>query len=274
MNDGNQFQPPYTGMLTSTDQGQMYMGMPRTMFEFADWCLRKLGGDNMFGHPIGGIINIDITPQQVIDRIQEAVFKFNREHYNGYREVSLILPLKHDQTTYTLPKEIINVLYYLKLDDKTTMFSFDYQMRQSMGMNYGKLGGFDLVTVELAYEWLKLIEMKVGKKFNYTFNELTHELNLLTPIENLDGSVALICYMLEDVVDHPDVWQDIWLRKYAFALIKQQWGQNLGKFGSVNLPGGVTLRGTEIWTEATTNIEALEKELEDKYSYPPMFFYG
>lgn len=263
----------YGGMPVTTVE-DMYAGMPTTMLEFADWCLRKLGGDNMFGHPIGGMIEINITPQQVIDRIKEAVFKFNREHFNGYREVSLILPLSKDETKYKLPKEIINVLYYLKLEDKTTMFSFDYQMRQSMGMNYGKLGGFDLVTVELAYEWLKLIDMKVGKKFNYTFNELTHELNLLTPIENLSGTVALICYMLEDVSGQQDVWQDIWLRKYTVALLKQQWGQNIRKFDSVNLPGGVTLTGQQMWQEATDEIKELEEELETKYSYPPMFFYG
>lgn len=252
----------------------MTMERPQTMFELADWCIRKLGGDNMFQRPVGGSIYINVTRQQVLDRITEAVFRFNNEHFNGYREVGLILPLVNTQTKYVLPNEIISVLYYLKLNDKSTMFSFDYQFMQSMGMNWGKMGGFDLVTVELVYEYLKMVDMMVGKKFNYTFNPLTHELNMLTPIENSEGSVALVCYMLEDVEAHPDLWQDIWLREYTFNLIKQQWGSNITKFGSVNLPAGMTLNGDAIYQQATERLKELEDELETKYSNPPMFFFG
>jgi len=251
----------------------MSMEEPKSMYELIDWCIRKLGGDNIFGRPVGGIITIDVTPQQVLDRAREAIYRFNQEHYNGYREVGFILPLKHNITKYELPKEIINVLWYLNLDDKSTMFSFDYQMRQSMGMNYGKMGGFDIVTVELVYEWLKLVDMKIGKKFNYTFNPLTHEINLLTPLSG-DGSVALVCYMLEDVDLYEDLFQDIWLRHYMTALIKQQWGENLKKFDGVNLPGGARLTGQQIWQEATDRIKELEEELENKWSFPPQFFVG
>mgnify|MGYP000844250752 FL=1 len=253
------------------------MGMehPQTMFELGDWCLRKLGGDNIFQRPVGGIQYINITKQQVIDRLKEAVFRFNNEHFNGYREVGLILNLEQGKSSYELPHEITSVLYYLKLNDKSTMFSFDYQMRQSMGMNWGKLGGFDLVTVELAYEWLKMVDMMVGKKFNYTFNQLTHEFNLLTPIDSFDGaSIALVCYMQEDTEKYPDVWGDVWLREYSFQLIKQQYAQNLKKFDNVNLPGGITLTAGQMWQEATDRLKELEEQLETKYSFPPMFFVG
>lgn len=260
----------------------MSMESPATMFELGDWCLRKLGGDNIFGRPVGGIQYINITKQQVIDRLKEAVYKFNKEHFNGYREVGLILHLEYGKTTYQLPREIISVLHYLKLNDKSTMFSFDYQMRQSMGMNWGKLGGFDLVTVELAYEWLKMVDMMVGKKFNFTFNQLTHEFNLLTPTESTvdssvgetAGTVALICYQEEDVEQHPDVWNDVWLKRYSYALIKQQYAQNLSKFDNVNLPAGVSLTAGQILSEVSQEIEKLEEELEKKYSFPPMFFVG
>ena len=251
----------------------MSMERPQTMYELIDWCIRKLGGDNMFGRPVGGIIEVDITQQQAIDRANEAIYRFNQEHYNGYREVGLVLDTVEGQTEYDMPNEIINVLHYLPLNDKSSMFSFDYQMRQSMAMNFGKLGGFDLVSVELTYQWLKLMEMKIGDKKNFTFNPLTHKLNLLTPQE-VDGKLALICYMLEDVELHQDVWQDQWFKSYLFALIKKQWGENLKLFGNVNLPAGATLEGQTIWQEAVDDIEKLEEELETKYSFPPMFFVG
>jgi hypothetical protein len=40
------------------------------------------------------------------------------------------------------------------------------------------------------------------------------------------------------------------LKKYATALIKRQWGNNLKKFGGIQMPGGVTLNGKEIYDEA------------------------
>ena len=59
-----------------------------------------------------------------------------------------------------------------------------------------------------------------------------------------------------------DVWGDRFLKKYAYALIKMQWGNNLKKFAGVQLPGGVTLNGKEIYDEAVEEIAKLEEEMQ------------
>lgn len=58
-----------------------------------------------------------------------------------------------------------------------------------------------------------------------------------------------------------DVWNDRFLKKYATALIKLQWGNNLSKFSGIQMPGGVTLDGVRIMTEAHEEIEKIEEEL-------------
>ena len=58
-----------------------------------------------------------------------------------------------------------------------------------------------------------------------------------------------------------DVWNDRFLKKYATALIKLQWGNNLSKFAGIQMPGGVTLDGVRIMTEAREEIEKLEEEM-------------
>jgi hypothetical protein len=58
-----------------------------------------------------------------------------------------------------------------------------------------------------------------------------------------------------------DVWNDRFLKKYATALIKLQWGNNLSKFSGIQMPGGVTLDGVRIATEAHEEIEKIEEEL-------------
>ena len=45
-------------------------------------------------------------------------------------------------------------------------------------------------------------------------------------------------------------------------MIKKQWGNNLKKFAGVQLPGGVTLNGKEIYDEAIEELAKLEEEMQ------------
>jgi hypothetical protein len=71
-----------------------------------------------------------------------------------------------------------------------------------------------------------------------------------------------------------DVWDDRLLKKYATALIKKQWGNNLKKFGGVALPGGVTLNGKEIYDEAAEEIKEIEEDMFNFNSLPSEIFTG
>jgi hypothetical protein len=71
-----------------------------------------------------------------------------------------------------------------------------------------------------------------------------------------------------------DVWKDRFLKKYATALIKRQWGNNLKKFGGIQMPGGVTLNGKEIYDEAVEEIKELEDDLISTNVLPGDMFIG
>lgn len=58
-----------------------------------------------------------------------------------------------------------------------------------------------------------------------------------------------------------DVWGDRFLKSYATAKIKYQWGSNLSKFAGIQMPGGVTLDGPRIMEESRAEIEKLEEEM-------------
>ena len=62
--------------------------------------------------------------------------------------------------------------------------------------------------------------------------------------------------------------------RYTTALIKQQWGANLIKFEGMQLPGGVTLNGRQIYDDAVTEINSIEEEMQLKYEMPPEFYMG
>jgi hypothetical protein len=60
---------------------------------------------------------------------------------------------------------------------------------------------------------------------------------------------------------YSDIWNDRFLKQYATALIKYQWGSNLSKFAGIQLPGGVTLDGPRIMQEAQAEIDKLEEQI-------------
>jgi hypothetical protein len=49
---------------------------------------------------------------------------------------------------------------------------------------------------------------------------------------------------------------------------------NLSKFGGVDLPGGVTLDGRAILSEANQEVKDLEIEVQDTYQEPVSFIVG
>jgi hypothetical protein len=88
---------------------------------------------------------------------------------------------------------------------------------------------------------------------------------------NLSASVA------NTTVTKPgisDVWDDRMLKKYATALLKKQWGENMKKFGGIQMPGGVTLNGKEIWDEAVEEIKEIEEDMFNFNSLPSEIFTG
>jgi len=71
-----------------------------------------------------------------------------------------------------------------------------------------------------------------------------------------------------------DVWDDRFLKRYATALIKYQWGSNLSKFAGVQMPGGVTLDGPRIMEEAQKEIDKIEEEMQSYNVLPSDFIMG
>ncbi|MCK9369364.1 hypothetical protein M0R04_05445 [Candidatus Dojkabacteria bacterium] len=71
-----------------------------------------------------------------------------------------------------------------------------------------------------------------------------------------------------------DVWNDRFLKQYATAKIKYQWGTNLSKFAGVQLPGGVTLDGPRIMQEAQLEIDKIEEEMQIYNVLPNEIFVG
>ena len=90
----------------------------------------------------------------------------------------------------------------------------------------------------------------------------------------VDEYIIIEGWIIVDPDTYNKVYDDRMLKKLATAYIKRQWGNNMKKFDRMQLPGGVTMKGQEIFDEAVNEIAATEKEIRETYEQPPIFLVG
>ena len=89
-----------------------------------------------------------------------------------------------------------------------------------------------------------------------------------------DAFLVVECYRIIDPDTFTDVYNDYFLKRYATALIKRQWGTNLLKFEGMVMPGGVTFNGRQLFDDANEEIERLEEEARLNWEQPIDFMTG
>ena len=116
----------------------------------------------------------------------------------------------------------------------------------------------------------------VGEKpirFNTLSNRLYIDMDWNEDIDD-DEYLIIECYRQIDPTQHRRMFDDIMLKRYATALIKRQWGQNLSKFNGTAMLGGVTLNGPELFSTAISEQQKLEEEIRLNFEEPPHIMQG
>ena len=154
------------------------------------------------------------------------------------------------------------------------LFDLQYQFRQNDLYN---LMGADMIYYSMVQSHLQTLEELLISDRQIRFNRKTDRLYIDTDWDktfNPGDYVIAEAYAILDPEQYTEVYDDMWLKKYATALIKRQWGENMKKFGGIQMPGGVTLNGDKIFEEAVTEINAIEDEMQSRYELPPSFYVG
>ncbi len=139
-------------------------------------------------------------------------------------------------------------------------------------------GNFDMTNYYMIRQYFETLDMVVntGMLVEYRWNQRQDKLFLdIDPSKVVEGNYLLIdCYRALDPTEYTQVYNDRWLKKYIPALIKRQWGQNLIKFQGVQLPGGVSLNGEKIFSDAEKEIAMILAEGKDQFELPAMDMIG
>lgn len=271
------------------------MAIPSTKSTFKEYCLRALGKP---------VIEINVDPDQVDDRIDEGLQYFAQYHYDGIERMFLKHKITAAEiaraatnatTTATdtadnsitanwlegkgfipIPSPVVSIVQVFPFDNSATnnMFDMRYQLRLNDLYDFSSTS---LVHYEMTMSHLDhLSHLLVGEKplrFNQHQNRLYIDMDWANDVAE-DDFIVIECFRKVDPDTYTDIWDDIFLKKYCTQLIKRQWGANLSKFQGIQMLGGVQMNGEQIYQQATEEIQKLEEQIQLAYELPPMHQIG
>ena len=183
---------------------------------------------------------------------------------------------EENQNYLVIPDSVLSVINIFPLSDRANLNMFDvrYQLRLNDLYDFSSTS---IVHYELTMRHLDFLDhILVGEK-PIRFNTLSNRLYIdMDWAEDIDADEYLIieCYRQLDPTQHTRMFDDIMLKRYATALIKRQWGQNLSKFNGTAMLGGVTLNGPELFSTAISEQQKLEEEIRLNFEEPPHIMQG
>lgn len=248
------------------------MARPNSRATLIDYCLRRLGAP---------VIEINVDDDQIEDRIDDALQFYQEYHSDAIQRTYL----KHQITE----EDIVN--QYIPITDATVfvtrvlpisstlsssnMFSAKYQMFLNDLYNLNYMGSMTNYVQTMQY--MSMIDTVIsGGEEITSYNRHLNRLYLRMDWTDVTVGQYIVVegYQIVNPDTFTDVYDDMFVKQYATALIKQQWGANLIKFEGMQLPGGVTINARQIFDDATAEITAIREQMQLNYEAPPMFFVG
>lgn len=267
------------------------MAQPASRTELKDYCLRQLGAP---------VLEINVDDDQVEDAIDDALQYYRERHYDGVEKMYL----KHKITSadvikfgsqkqtesidgsiwersdnyISIPPHVMGITKVFGLASnaiRNNLFGIEYQIFLNDLYAFGSL---DMLNYFMVKQWLETIDMVLnnGSFVEFRFNQRQDRLYLDIDDTMLTEDLYLIieCYRALEPTTFIQVYNDPFVKKYTTALIKKQWGQNLIKFNGVQLPGGVSLNGRQLYEDAVAEISSLMEASSSTYELPPMDMIG
>ena len=249
----------------------MSLNKPASKEELKEFCLRQLG------YPV---IQINVDDEQVNDAVELALQYWQEFHFDGVERTYL----KHQMTSQDIANQYVqlgdNVISAVRIfpvggtNQSMTFFDLRYQLRLN---DLWDLSSTSYVNYALTMQHLRTLDMIFSGETPVRFNRVNERLYIdwdwATDIHEGQWIVVEASIVL-DPDQYSKAWNDRTLKKLATAYIKRQWGNNMKKFGGMQLPGGVTMNGQQIFEEATNEIKEIEQYIENTYQAPPQFLVG
>lgn len=276
------------------------MAKPTSREEFIDYCLRRLGAP---------VLEINIDVDQLDDIVDDAIQFYQEYHFDGIERMYL----KHqftaedverfqetneltntsapDESNWENRKNFIEVPDHVIGIQKVFGVTSNLSANEMWGLSnqYFLLdifsfssgytfGNFDMSYYYMIKQYFETLDMVVntGGLVEYRFNKRQDRLYIdIDRKRVIEGKYLVIdCWRALDPQEWSQIYNDSFLKRYTTALIKRQWGQNMIKYNNIQLPGGVTLNGRQLWEDGDNEVKELEAKMLSDYSTMPMDMIG
>ena len=273
------------------------MATPSTKATLKSYCLRALGF---------GVIDINVSDDQADDRLDEALQYFAQYHYDGIEKMYLKHLITSDDVTRArsdasttatdtadssitatwkegknfipVPSSVVSVVQvftFTYTGAGSNMFDIRYQLRLNDLFDFSSTS---VIQYQMTMDNIDLLEhILVGEtpiRFNQHQNRLYVDMDWENDVTADVDYMIIECYRKLDPTTYTDVYDDIYLKRYATTLIKKQWGANLSKFKGVTMLGGVEMDGETLYTQALEEQNKLEEEIQLAFELPINYMVG
>lgn len=241
----------------------------QTKQELANYCLRRLGDP---------VIQVNVSAEQISDRIDDAIAYWMMMHgESSHRGVfeHTITQDNIDNQYIDIPEGITQVYSIISGSENffAGLLSPGNIMLEDFYFNNTR---FQLYDYNILRTHMNLVEQQLGTTPMLEFNRVLGRVFIHGGWHKREVGDKIV-FEVEKLLDEsqvPDVFNDIWLKDYATALIKFQWSENLKKYQGMQLPGGITLNPDLISSEAREDMQRLREEMDNRYAQPLGFLMG
>lgn len=239
----------------------------RTRADLKEYCLRALGKP---------VIEINVADIQVEDRIDEALEYYLEYHAESTRQNFYKHQVTNDDIKngyIVIPETIMAVSRVVPMSSSLFHNSF-LGWADTVLHEIVHAGG--LLNMYMTQNYLAEIDFHLRNVPDARFSRIANKLY----IDSNDAAFEEGFYVVFDVEevldpeDYPKIYNDWLLKRHAIQLIKRQWGANLKKYDGIELIGGKTLNGREMYEEADREIKEIEEKYVDLVGAPAGFFKG
>ena len=283
------------------------MASPSNRTEFVNYCKRQLGAPvleiNIADEQVEDVIDdaVQYFQERHFDGVAQAYLKYKitqddidrgrasmetNKKQTGITTTTATADIAGTDVTFTyyensnflqIPPSVIGVTKIYHFDGTNTMTNNMFSVKYQMFLNdIYYWGATELLTYAMTKTYLEDINFLLTTEKQIRFNKRMDRLYLDIDWGSVskDDYLVIDCFSQLNPDDYGRVWNDSFLKKYATALMKRQWGQNLLKFQGVKLPGGVELNGRQIYDDAEKDLEIIREQMSNTYELPPLDMIG
>ena len=278
----------------------MSIASPQNRAELKQYIKTKLGAP---------VLQINVSDEQMDLAINDAFqYFYERQHFDAVERVYLSTAITQELCDYfatttdesvtqpygsqtiktennflTLPKSVIGVSRILGTRSSGLMAGFPgfgVSMESAFLLGATPSTGlhFDLTSYYSMQQYLSTLNWMLYPPKSYSFNQRTHRIHLDTnnfyTNANIGDYIVFECDVKADADMFPDVWDDMFLKRLSTAYVQLAWGRVLTKYQQVQLPGGITMNGDQIYNDAKAEIAEIQERFAMDFAMPPLDMIG